>query len=111
MIIGDTYSSFVNDDGSFNIEGSGEFFGMIVGGAAVTAMGQISVEDFANNVKDTFSKPKTQLSSADSVYKKLYETNGTKPAESGEIDNYQTYIPSEKMKYSKKFVLEKKQQK
>ena len=96
MIIGDTYSSFVNDDGSFNIEGSGEFFGMIVGGAAVTAMGQISVEDFANNVKDTFSKPKTQLSSADSVYKKLYETNGTKPAESGEIDNYQTYIPSEK---------------
>lgn len=43
---------------------------MIVGGAAVTAMGQISVEDFANNVKDTFSKPKTQLSSADSVYKK-----------------------------------------
>ena len=96
MIIGDTYSSFVNDDGSFNIEGSGEFFGMIVGGAAVTAMGQISVEDFANNVKDTFSKPKTQLSSADSVYKKIYETNGTKPAESGEIDNYQTYIPSEK---------------
>ncbi len=74
MITG-VYSSFVNEDGSFNVSGSQEFVGMMIGSAITVAYGNINIEistKSTQNKSPDFELEK-DLVNAESAKRKLGE--------------------------------------